>query len=145
MEKSTCRSGSKRRVPPRVFIFASLCCTFCLVVFARLLAQAAPQPSERVDLLIVGGTIVTMDEQRRVVEEGAVAVKGNSIMAVGPRSEIEAKYAAPARIDARGRLVLPGLVNGHTHVPMTLLRGLKDDVPLDVWLKNYIFPAEAKN
>jgi len=145
MEKRTCRPGTKRRVPPRVSIFASLRYTFCLVVFARLLAQAAPQPSERVDLLIVGGTIVTMDEQRHVVEEGAVAVKGDSIMAVGPRSEIEAKYAAPARIDARSKLVLPGLVNGHTHVPMTLLRGLKDDVPLDVWLKDYIFPAEAKN
>jgi 5-methylthioadenosine/S-adenosylhomocysteine deaminase len=66
-------------------------------------------------------------------------------LAVGPRAEIEGKYDGAQSIDARGKLVLPGLINGHTHVPMTLLRGLKDDVTLDVWLKKYIFPAEAKN
>src|SRR5439155_22895442 len=67
------------------------------------------------------------------------------IVAVGPRSELESKYSAPQIIDARGRLVLPGFINGHTHVPMTLLRGLHDDVTLNDWLYKYIFPAEAKN
>jgi 5-methylthioadenosine/S-adenosylhomocysteine deaminase len=109
-------------------------------------ALAIPQEKkERADLVIAGGTVVTMDADRRVLEEGAVAVKGDQIVGVGKRAEIEAKYASASKIDAAGHLVLPGFINGHTHVPMTLLRGLKDDVTLDVWLKNYIFPAEAKN
>ena len=86
-----------------------------------------------------------MDGHRTVIEDGAVAVKGDVIVAVGPRSELESKYSAPQIIDARGRLVLPGFINGHTHVPMTLLRGLHDDVTLNDWLYKYIFPAEAKN
>jgi 5-methylthioadenosine/S-adenosylhomocysteine deaminase len=106
-------------------------------------AQAAKK--EKVDLLVAGGTVVTMDGERRVLEDGTVAVRGDAILAVGPRAEIEGKYDGAQRIDARGKLVLPGLINGHTHVPMTLLRGLKDDVTLDVWLTKYIFPAEAKN
>ena len=106
-------------------------------------AQAAKK--EKVDQLVAGGTVVTMDGERRVLEDGAVAVRGDAILAVGSRAEIEGKYDSAQRIDARGKLVLPGLINGHTHVPMTLLRGLKDDVTLDVWLKKYIFPAEAKN
>ena len=106
-------------------------------------AQAAKK--EKVDLLVAGGMVVTMDGERRVLEDGTVAVKGDAILSVGSRAEIEAKYDGAQRIDARGKLVLPGLINGHTHVPMTLLRGLKDDVTLDVWLKKYIFPAEAKN
>jgi 5-methylthioadenosine/S-adenosylhomocysteine deaminase len=99
----------------------------------------------KVDLLVAGGMVVTMDGERRVLEDGTVAVRGDAILAVGPRAEIEGKYDGAQRIDARGKLVLPGLINGHTHVPMTLLRGLKDDVTLDVWLTKYIFPAEAKN
>ena len=74
-----------------------------------------------------------------------MAVKGDTIVAVGPRSELEAKYAAAQTIDAKGKLVLPGFINGHTHVPMTLFRGLHDDVTLNDWLYKYIFPAEAKN
>lgn len=106
-------------------------------------AQAANK--EKVDLLVAGGMVVTMDEERRVLEDGAIAVRGDAILAVGARAEIEGRFDGAQRIDARGKLVLPGLINGHTHVPMTLLRGLKDDVTLDVWLKKYIFPAEAKN
>jgi 5-methylthioadenosine/S-adenosylhomocysteine deaminase len=109
---------------------------------------AKPQTSsskEKVDLLISGGTIVTMDGDRLIVEDGALAVKGDAIAAIGFRTDIENKYAAVQTIDARGKLVLPGFINGHTHVPMTLLRGLHDDVTLDDWLRKYIFPAEAKN
>ena len=121
-----------------------------LLVLAALGFAAVPrreqaETKERVDLVVSGGTIVTMDGQRRVVEDGAIAVNHDSIVRIGPRAEIEAKYVARQEIDARGKLVLPGLINGHTHVPMTLLRGLKDDVSLDVWLQKYIFPAEAKN
>src|SRR6202049_3871144 len=107
---------------------------------------AIPQEKKQhADLVIAGGTVVTMDADRRILEDGAIAVKGDQIVAVGKRAEIEAIFTAAAHIDANGHLVLPGFINGHTHVPMTLLRGLKDDVTLDVWLKNYIFPAEAKN
>src|SRR5712672_3840787 len=105
-------------------------------------AQQKKQPAE---LIIAGGTVVTTDADRRILEDGAIAAKGDVILEVGPRAQIESKYSARTRIDAKGRLVLPGFINGHTHAPMTLLRGLKDDVTLDVWLKNYIFPAEAKN
>jgi len=86
-----------------------------------------------------------MDGNRTIYDDGAVAISGDTILAVGPRSRITAQYAASQTIDAKGKLVLPGFINGHTHVPMTLLRGLHDDVTLDDWLRKYIFPAEAKN
>ena len=105
-------------------------------------SQAQKQP---VDLLITGGLIVTMDQPRTIFDDGALAVKGDTIVGVGPRHELEAKFAAAQTIDATGQLVLPGFINGHTHVPMTLFRGLHDDVTLDDWLRKYIFPAEAKN
>ena len=99
----------------------------------------------RVDLLLVNGTLVTMDKSRRVIEDAGVAISGGRIIAVGTRSEISAKYTAPQTIDASGKLIIPGLINGHTHVPMTLFRGLADDLDLQEWLTRYIFPAEAKN
>jgi 5-methylthioadenosine/S-adenosylhomocysteine deaminase len=100
---------------------------------------------EKVDLLINGGTIITMDGDRLILEDGALVVKGDVISAIGFRTDLEKKYIADQTIDARGKLVLPGFINGHTHVPMTLFRGLHDDVTLDEWLHKYIFPAEAKN
>jgi 5-methylthioadenosine/S-adenosylhomocysteine deaminase len=100
---------------------------------------------EKVDLLVTGGTMVTMNAERRIIEGGAVAVNGDTIVAVGSRAGIEARYAAAETVEAKGKLVLPGFINGHTHAPMTLLRGLRDDVTLDDWLRKYIFPAEAKN
>ena len=74
-----------------------------------------------------------------------MVVTGDTIIAVGPRAELEAKYAAAKTIDATDTLILPGFINGHVHVPMTLFRGLHDDVTLNDWLYKYIFPAEAKN
>jgi len=116
-------------------------------IFAgQALAQTSKASNkEKVDLLINGGTIVTMDGDRLILEDGALAVKGGVISAIGFRSDLEKKYIADQTIDARGKLVLPGFINGHTHVPMTLFRGLHDDVTLDEWLHKYIFPAEAKN
>ncbi|MBC7909511.1 MAG: amidohydrolase [Pyrinomonadaceae bacterium] len=108
-------------------------------------AFAQQQRRSRVDLIVRGGTIVTMDGERRVIEDGAVAVTGGRITAVGTRAEVEAKYTAREIIDARGKAIVPGLINGHTHVPMTLFRGLADDLDLNEWLTKYIFPAEAKN
>src|SRR5881398_3018690 len=100
---------------------------------------------QKADLIIAGGTVITMDGARTIYDDGAVVVRGDTIVAVGPRAEVEAKYASSQTIDARGKLVLPGFINGHTHVPMTLFRGLHDDVTLNDWLYIYIFPAEAKN
>jgi 5-methylthioadenosine/S-adenosylhomocysteine deaminase len=100
---------------------------------------------EKVDLLVTGGTVVTMDAQHRVIEDGAVAVRAGSIVEVGPRAEIESKFDATQTIDAHGALVMPGLINGHAHAAMSLFRGLADDLALDDWLQKYIFPAEARN
>lgn len=105
----------------------------------------AQSKKEAADLLVSGATIVTMDGERHVWEEGALAVKGDSIVAVGSSKEILAKFEAPRKIDAKGKLIIPGLINGHTHIPMVLMRGLVDDVTLDDWLRKYIFPAEARN
>jgi 5-methylthioadenosine/S-adenosylhomocysteine deaminase len=94
-------------------------------------------------LVVAGGTVVTLDASGTVIAEGAVAVVGDRIAAVGPAAEVERAYPRAARIDARGAVVLPGLINAHTHAPMVLFRGLADDLELMDWLENHIFPAEA--
>lgn len=99
-----------------------------------------------VDLLISGGAVVTMNGDRRIFENGFVAVRGERVVDVGDAAALKAKnYRARQTIDARGKVVLPGLVNAHTHIPMTLFRGIADDLDLQDWLTKYIFPAEAKN
>jgi 5-methylthioadenosine/S-adenosylhomocysteine deaminase len=103
------------------------------------------QSKQSVDLLITHGTLVTMNPSRDIQEDGAIAIKGDTIVAIGPRAELSARFQPKQIIDATNKLVLPGFINGHTHVPMTLLRGLHDDVTLHDWLYKYIFPAEAKN
>ena len=108
-------------------------------------AQAPDKEAVWVDLLITNATIVTMDGERHIIENGQIAVRGDSIYVVGKGPLFPKGTQAKQTIDAKGALVLPGFINGHTHVPMTLLRGLHDDVTLDDWLRKYIFPAEAKN
>jgi 5-methylthioadenosine/S-adenosylhomocysteine deaminase len=99
-----------------------------------------------VDLLIVGGAVVTMNSDRGVFENGFVAIKGERVFDVGDAADLKAGgYKAGLRVDARGKVVLPGLINAHTHIPMTLFRGVADDLDLQDWLTKYIFPAEAKN
>jgi len=115
------------------------------VTIVLLTAMAVAQTKQEVDLIISGGIVVTMDGTRAIYRDGSVAVRGDAIVAVGQRSEVESRYRSAQVVDARGRLVLPGFINGHTHVPMTLFRGLHDDVTLNDWLYKYIFPAEAKN
>src|SRR5690349_10954111 len=105
-----------------------LFCTFALSIAISVPSADAQSRKEAVDLIVGGGTVVTMDGSRRIIEDGAIAVKGDSIQAVGPQAEVESKYAAKQQINARGKLVLPGFINGHTHAPMVLLRSLKDDV-----------------
>ena len=100
--------------------------------------------AERADLLVAGGTVLTMDARGSVIADGAVAVADGAIAAVGRRHAIESRFRARRSIDARGGLILPGLVNAHTHAPMTLLRGVKDDVDLMTWLTKYMFPIEKR-
>ena len=97
------------------------------------------------DLIVRGGTVVTMDGSRRVIENGGIAIKDGRIVAVATAAEMDRNYSAREVIDASGKVVVPGLINGHTHVPMTLFRGIADDLDLQEWLTKYIFPAEAKN
>src|SRR3989454_2006623 len=120
------------------------------VLVAMFLSSTLPLVSaeparERVDLIVSGGTIVTMDDARRIIDNGAIAIAHGRIVALGQRTEIEKKYSARETVDASGRIVVPGLINGHTHIPMTLFRGLADDLDLQDWLTKYIFPAEARN
>src|SRR5687768_2667895 len=125
-----------------------------LILCAMLLNFSLPDASaqaprkrggSQVDLLVLGGTVVTMNQGREVIAEGGVAVKAGEIVAVGTRAEISGKYVGHQTINAAGRIIIPGLINGHTHVPMVLFRGLADDLDLQEWLTKYIFPAEAKN
>jgi 5-methylthioadenosine/S-adenosylhomocysteine deaminase len=97
---------------------------------------------EQVDFLLCNGVVVTMDSDWRVIEGGAVAIRGRDIVAVGSTQELEARYQAAEVIDCAGCAVLPGLINAHAHVPMSLLRGLAADIQLDVWLFGYMFPVE---
>jgi 5-methylthioadenosine/S-adenosylhomocysteine deaminase len=106
------------------------------------LAAGAPRP---VDLVVRGGTVVTMNAQRRLIEGGAVAVDKGRIVGVGTDAEIAQGFRARDALDARGGIVIPGLVNAHTHAPMVLFRGIADDLKLMEWLQRFIFPAEKKN
>jgi 5-methylthioadenosine/S-adenosylhomocysteine deaminase len=99
---------------------------------------------EKADILLSGGTIITMNNTLDVIPDGAVAIRGSSIIAVGSRTALLEQYTADDVIDCRGQYILPGLINAHTHVPMTLLRGLADDLRLDVWLMGYIMPVERE-
>ncbi len=98
-----------------------------------------------VDVMISGGTVVTMDKDRRVLEDGAVAILGDEILEVGKRADLLRSYTPRRVINAARKVVIPGLINTHTHIPMVLFRGISDDLDLNDWLTKYIFPAEAKN
>jgi len=108
-----------------------------------LVRAVGGQESTPVDLILWGGTVVTVDAEHRVIPVGAIAIAGTRIVAVGTADEILTAYTAPDRIDTRGHILLPGLINAHTHAPMVLFRGMADDLSLMDWLERYIFPAEA--
>jgi len=118
--------------------------TVAAIAAAGAIAAAqAPQP-RAVSLVVTNGTVVTVDGNRRIIERGAVAIDGRDIVDVGTSATIAAKYRGRVSIDAAGSVVMPGLINTHTHAPMVLFRGLADDLALMDWLQKYIFPAEAK-
>ncbi|MFQ5524630.1 MAG: amidohydrolase [Thermoanaerobaculia bacterium] len=122
-----------------------------LICLAVLGCQPAPEEAvapagqASVGLLVSGGTVVTMDAAGTVVSDGAVAIEDGEILAVGGRAELESEYGRFRRVPAGGGVILPGLINAHTHVPMVLFRGLADDLELMDWLENHIFPAEAEH
>jgi 5-methylthioadenosine/S-adenosylhomocysteine deaminase len=116
-------------------------------VVAALLALGvalAAQTPRQVSLVIHNGTVVTVDGSKRVIENGAVAVDGPDIVAVDTDEAIRRQFRGTDTLDAAGQVIMPGLVNTHTHAPMVLFRGLADDLALMEWLNKYIFPAEAK-
>lgn len=101
-------------------------------------------PMEKADLILTNAQVVTMDDQYRLFPHGAVAVREGGIVGVGIREQVESQFEADERVDCGGKVLLPGLVNAHTHAAMTLLRGLADDRRLDVWLLGYIMPVERE-
>jgi 5-methylthioadenosine/S-adenosylhomocysteine deaminase len=111
-----------------------LTCVFALSLFG-----------ENADAIYTARYIVTMDPTRRLIENGAVAVRGERIVAVGPRAEVEKQFQSRQHLDRPDAILMPGLINTHTHAAMSLLRGIADDLTLQDWLEKYIFPAEAKN
>jgi 5-methylthioadenosine/S-adenosylhomocysteine deaminase len=99
---------------------------------------------QKADTIFTNAFVLTMDETMTQFSPGAVAVRGDSIVAVGMADEITTEYTANETIDCNGKVLMPGLINAHTHVPMTLLRGLADDLRLDVWLMGYMMPVERE-
>ena len=126
-----------------------------LFAVASLLAACGNEPQDApvaapisdasaIDLIVDGSHVVTMDANDTVLDDAAVAIDDGVIVAVGPRDDIHANYPARQVIAGDNRVVMPGLVNGHSHAAMTLLRGVADDLALMDWLNNYIFPAEVE-
>lgn len=97
-----------------------------------------------IDLLLCHATVVTMDTDGTILHDGAVAVHGDTIIAIGTTASLTAQYHATQTIDCRGCAITPGLINAHAHVPMSLLRGIVADLQLDVWLFGYMFPVEGR-
>lgn len=100
--------------------------------------------TEHVDRLLLGGIVVTMDGEGRIFPDGGVAIRGRDIVAVGPTATLRSQFQAADVHDCHGCAIIPGLINGHAHVPMSLLRGLVADQQLDVWLFGYMFPVESQ-
>lgn len=120
---------------PMKFIYLSL----LVVVSFNLIAS----PSQQVDLIVEGDYLVTMNESNQVLQKGAVAIRDGKIIAADLGSAINERFTAARTISGEGRILMPGLVNGHSHMAMTLLRGLADDLDLMTWLNDFIFPAEV--
>jgi len=114
------------------------------VVAGALVTVSAQNAQRQVSLLVSGGIVVTVDPVNRVIPNGAVAIDGTDIVAVDTAENIAKQFRGRDTINASGQIILPGLINTHTHAAMVLYRGLADDLALSEWLNKYIFPAEAK-
>ena len=128
------RSQEYERGAPEWVRYAAFLSFFCISALA-----------EPADWIYSGRYVITMDAQHRLIDEGAVAIRGDRIVGVGRRAEIDRQFQARHRLDRPEAAILPGLINTHTHAAMSLLRGIADDLRLQDWLQKYIFPAEAKN
>ena len=115
-----------------------------VVALAVAASAAAQTPRRQASLVVIGGTVITENSQHQILAPGAVAIAGTNILAVDRPEAIASRYRAARTIGARGEIVLPGLINTHTHAAMVMYRGLADDLALMEWLQTYIFPAEAK-
>lgn len=136
--------------------FRPIVLTFFLVLVAACspadapATTDAPAPSaanddpDAIDLIIAGDYVVTMDPNSSVIQNGAVAINDGLIIAIGNADKINGRYTAKRNLEGNNRIVMPGLINGHSHAAMTLLRGVADDLALMDWLNNYIFPAEVE-
>jgi 5-methylthioadenosine/S-adenosylhomocysteine deaminase len=124
-----------------------IACPALATLAITVASGCAAQPADDripADLIVFGDHVVTMDGDQPVLEAGAVVVDDGRIVAVGPRDEIGARYRAEETLPGDGRVVMPGLINGHAHSAMTLMRGIADDRELMDWLRNYIFPTEVR-
>jgi len=115
------------------------------IAVALLFCGSLPSQQQAVDIIWTARYVVTEDAQRRVIEDGAVAIRGDSIVEVGAAAEIAGKYSARNQINQPNAILAPGLINTHTHAAMSLFRGVANDLKLQDWLEKFIFPAEAKN
>ncbi len=115
-----------------------------LALVAATVVASAQGARRAVSLVVIGGTVLTQNDTRQILSPGAVAIDGTDIVAVGTPAEIAARFSPAQTIEVRDQVVLPGLINTHTHAPMVMFRGLADDLALMDWLQKYIFPAEAK-
>jgi 5-methylthioadenosine/S-adenosylhomocysteine deaminase len=133
----------------RIGALLTVCSVLVLSCGPRLQDQSpegnAAAAVDAVDLLIHNGTVLTLDDADTIIESGAVAVRDGRIVAVGLATELERDYPTAQRVSAHGGIILPGLINAHTHAPMVLFRGLADDLDLMDWLEGTIFPAEARH
>src|SRR3990170_3295338 len=117
---------------------------FALVLLAGTMVLGQQSGRRDVSLVITGGTVVTMNPAGEVLAPGALAIDGRDIVAVDTPEAVAARFTGKDTVDATWQVVMPGLVNTHTHAPMVLYRGLADDLALMEWLQKYIFPAEAQ-
>src|SRR5215510_5487511 len=114
-------------------------------ILACVLLVPSASAADPVDWIWSARYVITQDPQRRVIENGAVAVRADRILAIGTRAEITARFQAKQRLDRPDAILAPGLINTHTQADMSLFRGIADDLKLQEWLEKFIFPAEAKN
>jgi 5-methylthioadenosine/S-adenosylhomocysteine deaminase len=114
-------------------------------LFYSFFLAAVALLAEPADWIWSARYVLTMAPQRRVIENGAVAVRGDRIVAVGAKTDIDRRFQPKQRLDRPDAMLAPGLINTHTHAAMSLFRGIADDLRLQDWLEKYIFPAEAKN
>jgi 5-methylthioadenosine/S-adenosylhomocysteine deaminase len=115
-----------------------------VIAWPAVPGTVSAQGPAAISLIINNGIVVTVDGSRRVLNPGAVAINGTDIVAIDTPAAIAARYKAAQTLDAAGKVVMPGLINTHTHAAMVMYRGLGNDLNLMDWLQKYIFPAEGK-